>query len=267
MLMPASNPQKHTLDLAANNNGVLDDPINLSRALLEELAENVRTGIISRTDDCRKWMRETFDNADTVQVVHGFVDRVRNMLRGVGSRTPSLPAVLRHIDTREALAEQRRQKQEERNGREAALSSTLGVDIRTKMPELNDFLAHGERGKVDFRVFSDALAKQLAELHDSHPEAFGRISTILVERCREILAWYASGHFGLEGIFHIFNAVARSSAVDTVSMQLLGRDLKESIPQQGLARDRLNNLQSFALATSQHVPAWRKKETAQGRGG
>lgn len=257
---------KRILDLAANNDGTLDDPINLSSALLKELAEKVQTGIIRRTEDCRKWMRDTFENADAVRVVHGFVDRVRNMIHHVGGRTMTLPEALRHIDAREEQVRARMRLAEVRGECEESLQDTLGANIRTQMPELLAFLAHGETPKTDAARFADTLASQLAQLHDLHPQAFERISGILKIRCRELLNLYAKAYFGLDGLFSIMNAVSQSGAVDTVSMQLLGRDLKESTPQ-GLARDRLNQLKCFALATSQHVPAWRKTETAKGRRG
>jgi|GEM_PF-3942088 len=291
--------QKPTLDLLANNNGVLDHPVNVSRELLLTLAEKVRTGIIRTTADCRRWIRETFANEGEVEVVHGFVDRIRNTALCVGGRTMPMDKTLALIDRREGWQEQDQVRAHDHAAREVSLRGLLGTDFSSHLPQLHSFLAHGwwdigdsrkgqalalycphelsghdpaqyERAgyyfglshdtlRQRYRTLSDTLAQQLAALHGEHLEAFQRLSPILLQRCERILDLYQRGWITSGTAFLMTNCIAQSGAVDDQRMRVLGAQLKRITAEKG-DDGTLSTDATYAMATGMHVPKWQQEE-------
>lgn len=250
--------QKRTLPLEENSNGDLAYPSSLSRPLLTELADLIVHRIINTTRECRDWMDRTFDNADQYTVRHGLVDRIRNTALEKGKKTLSMGRTLEVIDRVEAARLQREERYRQRAGEREDCSAKLGVSIEEELPQLHDFLAHGDWAGADQGQFADALAAHLASLYGCHPDAFARIADLLDQRTKEVLQAYERGTIALEMAFGILNCIAQSEGIDFVTAQVNGIALKDLACRRGQKRE-LSQLQTFALATSQHVPAWKRQ--------
>jgi len=248
--------EKRTLPLATNNEGHLAYPTDLSRELFTELARLLRREIIKTTADLREWMAQTFENAGEITVVHGLIDRVRNVVFGIGARTPNEQDTLEIIDRVKRIAVVQEERRQRRTQECAGLATLLGTDIAEKFPKLHDFLAHGEWVANDDGQFAHTLAAQFAELHDQHPEGFAKIGDILAERTQWILEVYRQRRARLDSVFKILNCIFQSGAIDGDVAQQRG-DLLRQLADQRNDIGSLHALNLIAVSTSQHVPAWK----------
>jgi hypothetical protein len=246
-------------------------------------------------------MCETFENAGSIRVVHGLVDRIRNAVSGIGSKTMTLQEILGHIGQRERLKALQQQRAHDQAEREETLRTTLGTNIRTDLPELHDFLAHGwwnvggERRRETFAsmgsneangrdpesyarfghfhgiwsdeletsyiMFANTLARDIAVLHDRNGIAFGRVGEILLQRCERILELYESNRITIAVAHDMLNSIAQSGAVDVNRIRQFGRELSKLAKQKG-QREELSEHSLIAAVTSMHVPKWQHEATA-----